>query len=71
MSELGVVCPACTTTAPPGADRCPACGTVITGMAEGHADQTAADYGADQVDPTTAGPGDTDGGAPWGPGESD
>jgi hypothetical protein len=36
-------------------------------MASRHVDQTAADFGADQVDATVSGPGDTDGGVPWAP----
>jgi hypothetical protein len=64
-----LVCPACATPVSATAARCPACGTAITGMASTHVDQTAADFGADQVDATLSGPGDTDGGVPWAPSE--
>ena len=64
-----LVCPACATPVSARAVRCPACGTAITGMASTHVDQTAADFGADQVDATLSGPGDTDGGVPWAPSE--
>jgi hypothetical protein len=67
--EATLVCPACATPLGVEAPRCPACGTAITGMASAHVDQTAADFGADQVDATVSGPGDTDGGTPWPPSE--
>lgn len=66
-ADAGLVCPACATPVSARAARCPACGTAITGMASRHVDQTAADFGADQVDATVSGPGDTDGGVPWAP----
>jgi hypothetical protein len=61
------VCPACGTPVSAKVARCPACGTAVTGLASTHVDQTAADFGADQVDATVSGPGDTDGGVPWAP----
>ncbi len=61
-----LVCPACATAVSAQA-RCPACGTTITGMASTHVNQTAADFGADQVDARVSGPGDTDGDVPWPP----
>ena len=64
-----LVCPACATPVSATAARCPACGTAITGMASTHVDQTAADFGADQVDETLSGPGDTDRGVPRAPRE--
>jgi hypothetical protein len=70
LDAVETVCPACANPVGNRVDRCPACRTVITGMANGHVDQTAADYGADQVDATVSGPGDTDGGAPWAPDEA-
>jgi hypothetical protein len=69
-TAAGLVCPACATGVSARAARCPACGTAITGMASTHVDQTAADFGADQVDSTLSGPGDTDGGVPWAPSEA-
>ncbi len=68
-TAAGLVCPACATPVCAKAARCPVCGTAITGMASTHVDQTAADFGADQVDATLSGPGDTDGGVPWPPSE--
>jgi hypothetical protein len=70
MGETGLVCPACGTGVSTRVARCPACGTAITGLASTHVDQTAADFGADQVDGTLSGPGDTDGGVPWPPSET-
>ena len=70
MGETGLVCPACGTGVSTRVARCPACGTAITGLTSTHVDQTAADFGADQVDGTLSGPGDTDGGVPWPPSET-
>jgi hypothetical protein len=66
-TDARLVCPACATAVSAQAARCPACGTTITGMASTHVNQTAADFGVDQVDGTVSGPGDTDGGVPWPP----